>query len=143
MPIYANRNNHPVVVSITEPRISVTVFPHAWTRQRLAQGAKQEIELDEALARGFVRMGMLELLTTTIPTPPLIPAVTVGSLGDVAAEVIVHAGPEDVSIAESPHAVTEEHLSPAELTVRASRESQRVILRERAPSPPRKKRYAL
>ncbi len=59
MPTYTNPNNHTVVISLSEPRVSMTVYPQAWPASRLPTGARREVELDEYLAREFVKVGML------------------------------------------------------------------------------------
>lgn len=156
MPRYQNPNNHPVVVSITAPRISVTVYPAAWAKNRLPAGARQEIELDDVLARAFVRTGMLARIPDAAPaatppvnpTPPPLVAQSSTTHGD--GSVADNAGPDEVVLppgateaAESPLSVTEENVSPEDLAMQAQTESQRLAVRSRPPSPPRKRRYAL
>lgn len=151
MPRYRNPNPHPIVVSITEPRISMTVFPATWARTRLPTGARQEIELDAVLARPFLRTGMLALVPEPVATPAPQPQPSTTSEVAVSAQ----APPLDLVISpdvvvtetppqpESPLAVTEEDISPTELAMRASTESQRARVVNRPPSPPRKRRYSL
>lgn len=81
MPSYSNPNNYPVVVSMTQPLVSVTVFPAAWPPAQLPKDAKRTIELDEALARQFVTMGMLALVPVAAK-----PALTRESVAEVVQE---------------------------------------------------------
>ena len=152
MPRFQNPNNHPVVVSITEPRISVTVFPITWAKNRLPAGARQEIELDEVLARVFLRTGMLQRVVeptsaapatapTPPPAPPTEPSGFTASTEDGPDEVVLPPGAE--AAPESKLAVTEEAITPSDLAMQAQTESQRLAVRSRPPSPPRRKRYAL
>jgi cell division septation protein DedD len=67
MPTYINPNQHAVNVTVSDPRVSMTVWPAAWSPTRLPHDARQEVILDEALARELVRMGMLKLK----PEPPV------------------------------------------------------------------------
>jgi hypothetical protein len=155
MPRYRNPNPHPIVVSITEPRISVTVFPFAWAKTRLPTGARQEVELDAVLARPFLRMHMLEQspaeITASAPTPPPMPAATSSAsiAVDPAApplDLVISpdiVATQEVVLPESPLAVTEENISPADLALSASTDSQRARVVNRPPSPPRKRRYNL
>ncbi len=166
MPRYHNPNNHPVVVSITEPRISVTVFPAAWAPNRLPVGARQVIELDEILARVFIRIGMLRRSADPTPTPLPVAAPVTASLQAAAPpstgtaqtttalvvetpapplDTVIPAAaePEEVIVPESPVAVTEEDVAPSDLALRATTETGRIQLRNRPPSPPRKRRYNL
>jgi hypothetical protein len=50
---------------------------------------------------------------------------------------------QEVVLPESPLAVTEENISPADLALSASTDSQRARVVNRPPSPPRKRRYNL
>ncbi len=61
MPLYVNPSNHPVTLAMSQPRVSMLVFPYAWVKSRLPEGAKLEVELDEKLATPFVNLNMLKL----------------------------------------------------------------------------------
>ena len=89
MPVYLNPNPHPVVISLSAPRISMTVFPARWAASRVPNGGRQFIELDACLAREVVRIGMLQAAPApaAAPTeelPPPEPAPSVPSVVEAA-----------------------------------------------------------
>ncbi len=159
MPRYINPNNHPVTVSITDPRISIVVYPHSWTKARLHAGARQHIELDPALAKVFLQSRMLKmeephpLQKVPEPTPSANPdnltpenieAIKVGMEQSRKGQVTemdfsAHVDPHDAGHDPS----HDENLTPAEMARKASHESARIQVRSRpAPSgPARKQRY--
>jgi hypothetical protein len=160
MPRYINPNNHPVCVSITDPRISITVYPLAWTKARLHPGARQHVELDPVLAKVFVQSRMLKLeephplQKTPEPTPAANPdnlspktiaAIENGMAQSNAGQVTEmdfskHVDPHDEAAHSPGH---DENVTPAEMARKASQESSRIQVRARAaPSgPARKPRY--
>lgn len=160
MPRYINPNNHPVTVSITDPRISIVVYPHSWTKARLHQGARQHIELDPMLAKVFLQSRMLKMedphplqkipepTPSTNPdnlTPANIEAIKTGMEQSNAGKVTemdfsAHVDPHDEA---AHHPAHDENLTPAEVSRKASQESARIQVRSRAaPSgPARKQRY--
>jgi len=71
MPVYVNPNPHPITIALHEPRTSLAIFPKAWARSRLPEGAKQEVELDAALARPLIQVGMLTLAPVANPSQPV------------------------------------------------------------------------
>ena len=77
MPKFVNPNSYPIDIAMSQPvAVRLQVVPHAWPASRLNYNSRQVIELDDAFARTFVKMGMLaelpedgSVLTTPVVKP--------------------------------------------------------------------------
>ena len=67
MPIYTNPNNHIVTIRVTSPPIAAMIYPEAWQPSRVPQGGLREVQLDAAIAKEFVKIGMLKVKPEDAP----------------------------------------------------------------------------
>jgi hypothetical protein len=61
MPVYVNVNAHPISISLSEPRRSITVHPWAASPKLLPEGALKEVDLDARIGVQLVQTGQLTL----------------------------------------------------------------------------------
>lgn len=68
MPLYVNINSHPISISLSEPRRSITVHPWGANPKLLPEGALKEVDLDIRIGAQLVQTGQL-ILKSAIPKP--------------------------------------------------------------------------
>lgn len=74
MPRYCNPNSHVVSIGISNPNVSLRVYPESWAARQIPENGKKYIELDVELARPLVALGMLRLDEAV--AAPSVPVVT-------------------------------------------------------------------
>ncbi|OPZ66136.1 MAG: hypothetical protein BWY85_00072 [Firmicutes bacterium ADurb.Bin506] len=128
MPTYINPNQHPVCVTVSEPRVSLSIWPAAWAKARIPGDARQEIVLDEALARELVKMGMLVLK----PEPPV--QVDLGALDDAHPMRAQEAAMDALALGEEPEVLSPHDIpalsplpTPAEVAAISQGDTEEIV----------------